>query len=221
MPTSPFFRSLNWLTVRQGSVASATNTLTFGLATTTRAWNQSFGSGTGFTGFSYLPRRVGSQLLPRMSGLGDVLHGAEHPCLVIGLEVEGTEVDRVVGRPIDAVKRHPDEARALDVLALHIELDRAVGEFDVRQVHGPFAFGSAQTNPLSRAFGETADGPVGGVDAFAVGKRPEVWLNRFLLAGNPDREGKGNRRAKPEMTSSRLFMIVPSSLLVKQAFDLS
>src|SRR5215218_6908029 len=55
IPTRPFLRSLSWVTVRHGSFASPTWTLTFGLATTTRTWNQSFGSGTGLTGFSYWP----------------------------------------------------------------------------------------------------------------------------------------------------------------------
>src|SRR5713226_3585942 len=54
-PTRPFLRSFSRFTTRHGSFASLTKTLTFGFAMTTRAWNQAFGSGTGFTACSYLP----------------------------------------------------------------------------------------------------------------------------------------------------------------------
>src|SRR2546425_38325 len=54
-PTRPVWRSLSWRTTRLGCFASATNTLTCGLATTTRTWNQAFGSGAGLTGCSYSP----------------------------------------------------------------------------------------------------------------------------------------------------------------------
>ena len=64
----------------------------------------------------------------------DVLDGADASCLVVGPEVERTEVDRIVGRSVDAVKRHPDEALLLDVLALDVELDGAVGELNPLQV---------------------------------------------------------------------------------------
>src|SRR5687767_14683202 len=141
----------------------------------------------GFDGLFVLPRVVCSQLLPRMSGLGDVLHGAKNPCLVFSLEVERTEVDRVVGRPIDAMKRHTDEARALNVLAFHIQFEGAVSKFDSRQVRGPFALSFAQTNTFSGAVGETADGPVGSVQAFPVGKGSQVGLDRLVLPGNPER----------------------------------
>jgi hypothetical protein len=58
--------------------------------------------------------------------MGDVLNGAKDPGLVVGLKVERTEVDSVVGLAVDAMKRHADEARALHVLALDVELDGAV-----------------------------------------------------------------------------------------------
>src|SRR5438034_10612756 len=56
-PTRPLRRSLSWLATRLGSFASSTNTLTLGAATTTRTWNQPFGSGAGLTGCSYFPGR--------------------------------------------------------------------------------------------------------------------------------------------------------------------
>src|SRR5436190_15298858 len=56
-PTNPLVRSLNCSTTRLGSFASPTKTLTFGLATTTRTWNQALGSGAGLTGCSKTPGR--------------------------------------------------------------------------------------------------------------------------------------------------------------------
>src|SRR4051794_18563344 len=140
-----------------------------------------------FDWFLVLPRVVFSEFLPRMRRMGDVLHGTKGPCLVFSLEVERTEVDRVVGRAIDAMKRYTDEACALNVLALHIQFDGAIGEFDSRQVCRSFALSFAQTNTLSVALAEAADGPVGGIQAFPVGQETQIGLDRFLLRGNPER----------------------------------
>ena len=147
IPTRPFLRSLSWLTVRQGSVASPTKTLTFRAGDNHARMEPSVRSGTGVTGFSSSP---GGLLAASATDEWDgrCKARAKDPCLVFSLEVERTEVDRVVGRAIDAMKRHTDEARALNVLAFHIQLDGAVGEFDSRRVRGPFAFSFAQMNTL-------------------------------------------------------------------------
>jgi hypothetical protein len=85
-----------------------------------------------------------SQLLPRLGRVGDVLDSANTPGLVFGPEVERTEVDAVVGLLVDAMERDAEEALLLDVLALEIDLNRAVGELDVSQV------GRSGAHPFSR-----------------------------------------------------------------------
>jgi hypothetical protein len=139
----------------------------------------------GFDGLFVMPRTVCSQLLPRMSGMGDVLHGAKDPCGVFSLEVKRTEVDRVVSRAIDAMKRHTDEAGTLNVLALHIQLDGAVGEFDSRQIYGPFAFSFTQANTFSGAVSERGDGPFERIQALPLGKDAQIGHERFRLPSNP------------------------------------
>ena len=52
-PRRPSFLLLNCWITSEGSFASLTNTFTSGYSTSMVAWNQSVGSGTGDTGFSY------------------------------------------------------------------------------------------------------------------------------------------------------------------------
>src|SRR5207245_7783939 len=67
-PTNPLVRSLNRVTTRLASVASLTKTRTCDPATTTRTWNQPFGSGTGFTGCSYTPGCPAPNFCPGEAG---------------------------------------------------------------------------------------------------------------------------------------------------------
>jgi hypothetical protein len=65
-----------------------------------------------------------------MGGMRDVLYGADASCCIFSPEVERTEVDRVISRSINAVKSNTSEALLLNVFALDIKLDRAVGELN-------------------------------------------------------------------------------------------
>ena len=60
----------------------------------------------------------------------NVLHGSDASCRVFRFEVEWTEVNRIIGRPINAVESNPNEALLLNVLPFDIKLDRTVGELN-------------------------------------------------------------------------------------------
>src|SRR5688500_20003608 len=57
-------------------------------------------------------------------------------------------------------------------------------------------FDSCPTRRSSDLVGETADGPVGSVQAFAVGKGSQVGLDRFRLPGNPERSEESDGHAR-------------------------
>src|SRR5260370_42360144 len=99
--------------------------------------------------------------------MGDVLHAVAAPCRIVRFEVERTEVDGVVRRAVDAVKRHADEALLRNVLAFDIELDGAVGELNARQERDAVATALTQTRAFLRSVAEAADGPVGDLQARA------------------------------------------------------
>src|SRR5436190_21189677 len=79
-------------------------------------------------------RPLGSQLLPRIGWMRDVLYGVPASCRVFGLEVERAEVDGVIGRAIDPMKRNTDKALFLHVFAFEFKLDGAISELDPSKV---------------------------------------------------------------------------------------
>src|SRR5438046_10060537 len=73
-------------------------------------------------------RPLGSQLLPRIGGMRDVLYGVAASRRVFGREVERAEVDGVIGGPIDPMKRNTDKALPLPVFAFARKLNGAIAE---------------------------------------------------------------------------------------------
>jgi len=55
-----------------------------------------------------LSRMLGPQLRPGMRGVSDILDRVDATRRIGSAEVEGPEVDRVIGETINTVKRDPD-----------------------------------------------------------------------------------------------------------------
>jgi hypothetical protein len=146
--------------------------------------------GHGINGFLVFSRVLSSQLLPRVRGVRYVLDGADSPCRVLGLEVERTEVDRVIGQAIQAMKRNPDETLLLNILAPDIKLESAIGELDALQVRHTVAGAFTNTEAFLRSVVEGTYGAVIDLQAFPVGKRGQIRLDRFLLTEDPANTGE-------------------------------
>src|SRR5256884_2786103 len=172
-PTNPFVRSLSWVTTRLGCFASPTKTLTLGLATTTRTWNQALGSG-GTHGLLECCRPLVSQLLPCIGRLRYVLYGVAVPRRVFRAEVERTQVNRVVRRAIEPMKGDTDKALPLHVFASDVKLDGPVTELD------PFEIRHALTGLLVEP--DTLPGPIAQSTHAAVEDLDVLGLDGSLLS---------------------------------------
>src|SRR5216684_3280437 len=73
---------------------------------------------------------LGSQPLPRIRRMRDVLYGVAVSRRVRRPEIERAEVDRIVRRAIYPMEGDTDKALSLHVLASDVELDGAVTELD-------------------------------------------------------------------------------------------
>src|SRR3979409_1231231 len=113
-----------------------------------------------------------------------------------GSEVERTEVDRVVGGALRAVKCHVDESLLRDIFAADIELDRAVGELDARHECDPVTRGLAQPNALSGAVDERCVAAVEQGQAVPLGKGAEIERDRFRLTGHAGEPGESHHTRK-------------------------
>src|SRR5258708_7562666 len=89
----------------------------------------------------------------------DVLHAVAAPGRIVRLKVERAEIDRVVRRAVDAMERHPGEALLENVLALHVELDGAVGELNPWQERHAVAGAFTQTRAFLRSVADAHGGP--------------------------------------------------------------
>src|SRR5207247_302523 len=138
----------------------------------------------------------GTQLLPLIDRMRDVLDAVAAPVGVFGLEVERTEIDRVVGRAIDAMECHADEALSLNVLALQIDLNGAVGELNPLHVRDAVTLAVIQTNALPRSIGDDGCAAVEESQTGTAGELPQIGLDRFSLAEHPRRSGESNGTGK-------------------------
>src|ERR1051325_7720361 len=135
-------------------------------------------------GLLVFTRVLGSQLLPGVGRMRDVLHSSLASCRIFSLEVERAEVDCVISRFIHSMKSYAHEALLLNVLPSDIELDRAVAELDSWQVRYAFARAFAQPKTRSRPVTETARGAVEDLETLAAGQRGQFGLEGSLLTGN-------------------------------------
>jgi hypothetical protein len=87
--------------------------------------------------------------------MSDVLDGAEASGRVFGLIVERTEIDCVISLFIQSVKSYAKEALLLNILALNIKLDAAVGELNPLQVCYAIARASIQPDTILSSVFET------------------------------------------------------------------
>src|SRR6266516_2850565 len=140
-------------------------------------------------------RPLGSQLLPRIGWMRDVLYGVAASCRVFGLEVERAEVDGVIGRAIDPMKRNTDKALSLHVFASDVKLDGPVTELD------PFEIRHALTGLLVEP--NTLPGPVAQSTHAAVEDLDVLRLDGSLLRGDAgsskqdDKSRHVHRRSPP------------------------
>src|SRR6267143_68324 len=151
----------------------------------------------------------------------DVLHGADAPYRVFRLEVERPEVDRVIGRAIDAMKSDPDEALLLNVLALDVELDASVRELDPWQVRDAVARASIKTSTFHGPIFEAACVAVEDSQAFTFGKPRQIRLDRLALPDDSGSRGESNHPAKRsdhEAPSVHSLPLVFDGLLLTGAY---
>src|SRR5436190_16523268 len=113
-------------------------------------------------------RPLGSQLLPRIGWMRDVLYGVAASRRVFGLEVERAEVDGVIGRAIDPMKRNTDKALSLHVFAFEVKLDGAIAELDPSKVRDAVAGTFAETKALPGPVAETAHAAVEDLDVLGL-----------------------------------------------------
>src|SRR6266516_2564120 len=113
-------------------------------------------------------RPLGSQLLPRIRGMRDVLYGVAASRRVFGLEVERAEVDGVIGRAIDPMKRNTDKALSVHVFAFEVKLDGAIAELDPSKVRDAVAGTFAETKTLPGPVAETAHAAVEDLDVLGL-----------------------------------------------------
>src|SRR5262245_56544619 len=117
----------------------------------------------------------------------DVLDGVDTSGRVFSLEVERAKVDRVISLFIQPMKGDAYEALPLNVLALDVKFDGAVGELNTFQVRDAVAGSFAQPDAFLVVDG--AQAAVEDLQALTFGKRGQIRLYGFLLT-----EGAGNRR---------------------------
>src|SRR5262249_54553738 len=133
-------------------------------------------------GLLVFPGLVGAELLPCEVRKRVVLDSVTAAHRVGGSEVERAEVDRVVGRGIDAVKRDTNETPLREVLATDVELDRAGRELDPRQECNRFTGRLAQPNAVSGAVHKAHDVAVEKLQSFLIDQGAEIGRDCLRLA---------------------------------------
>ena len=117
------------------------------------------------------------------------------------------------------MKGDTDEALLLNVLALDIKFDGAVGELNPLQVCDAVASAFTEPHTFPSPLVEAAYAAVEDLQAFAVGKRSEIRLDRFLLTDTPGNRGesKGAGKRRDDEITSFMAVLRSSSTAIQRS----
>lgn len=117
------------------------------------------------------------QVLPGVDRVGDVLDGVKALLRGRRPEIERTEVDRLVPRPIDDVEGDAQEAPLGDILAPQIHVDHAVAELHAVEQRAAVASTGVQARHRALAFLLGRQAAVEDLRALSTGQTRQIGLD--------------------------------------------